>query len=595
MASGTIYYNTTDSSYEMRLTWSSTTNSSTFKSAVTYQLQTRQLVNSYRLSTYKGSVLFYNAEDGADLLTKTVNASINVAQNSWVTVVSGSFTISHNETTGVAPAIGVGGVIEDTGSISYVAPSRDNEIQVDAIASAATITSAPNFTDEDNPTIKYSNPSGNAVTALEACIADSTGVTIYVPYRSISKTGSSYTFSLTSTERAALIAAAGTKTSLSVRFYVRTTIGTSKYLSSLGRTMTVDTGGPVISNVTITDTNATTKALTGGGTKFISGHNTMSFSFEATGQKGANVTSYAVMCGSQTIKSRVGTLTNIENETVIFSATDSRGLTSTKTVQLSAVDYIKLTCNQEVRMVLEDESSAQINVTITGNLFSGSFGAQSNSLKLYVRHARNDESMSDWVDLSPLGYIPNGNTYTLSTDLSGFDPSGTYTFQCMAVDALTTVTTEEYAVQFTPIFDWSKDDFNFNVPVAIQGDTIDDFVIDTGTEAMGTNGTWYWRKWKSGRAECYGRRNYGTMAVTTAWGGLFRSEAFTQSLPSGLFTAAPEAIDISLSSADFGGWICKHETNNPTASSSGGFIVVRPASATLSYAYIGFNVIGRWK
>jgi hypothetical protein len=85
------------------------------------------------------------------------------------------------------------------------------------------------------------------------------------------------------------------------------------------------------------------------------------------------------------------------------------------------------------------------------------------------------------------------------------------------------------------------------------------------------------------------------MAVTTAWGSLFRSESFSQTLPSGLFTDTPEVIDIRFRGADRGGWIANHEDTAASDYETGSFILVRPASATLTQAMISFNVIGRWK
>lgn len=609
MASGTITLpvtTTDDLPYiKYQVAWTSTPNTSTNTTSVTLKYQVSTGDGSFQTKTVYDiwTTVWDNVEETRlDEYMYVTPSALTVGVN-WVTISTYTFTLTH-DVYGNKPDftlnISISG--SDDGTFGY---DNSATITIDNIDRKATITFAPNFTDEDNPTIKYTNPLGNAATALEAAIYDTSGNTSYASYRSISKTGTSYKFNLTTAERNKLIAAAGNNPTLNVRFYVRTTIPSGTRLSSIITVMTINAEGPTIT-ASIEDINSITVALTGGGTKFIRGRNSMSYSMTAEGKKGATISSYSVICGSKSSSSASGTLTNIENDVVIFSATDSRGITATKTIQLDAVEYVKLTCNQSVRMILEDDNSAQIELTISGNYFNGSFGAKSNTLALYVRHSRNDGAMNDWVDLSPLGYTMNGNTYSLTTDMSGFDPSGTYTFQCKAVDALGTVTTAEYAVKFTPVFDWSKSDFNFNVPVTIKGDLtitgtlsqgsspVADYIVSAGTASMGTNGTWYWRKWNSGRADCYGVRNYGNMAVTTAWGGLYRSESFSQSLPSGLFIDTPEVIDINYRVSNYGGWIAQHEATAPSSSSTGGFIVVRPASATLSSAHIGFNVIGRW-
>lgn len=464
--SGTINFTSSYANMKMRLQWSSTTTVSTFKTTVSYTLQASQTESSSTYyATYSGPLTFSNGS--STVASKTVSTSTVQVGSSWVTIATGSFTVTHSSN-GNAPTISVSGTVTDNHRVSYTA---SGSISLNRITTKATITSAPNFADSDNPTVYYSNPIGSNATALEISIYDTTGYTPYAGYRSVSKTGSSYTFNLTTAERNALIAAAGNSTTLQVTFYLRTTIGSSTYLSSSTKTFTIDASGPTIT-ASISDVKAVTKALTGGGTKFIRGNNSMQFSMTATGQKGATISSYSVVCGNMKSSSASGTFTNIENDVVIFSATDNRGKTSTKTVQLTAIDYVKLTCNQEVRMIMESENSAQIHLEITGNFFNGSFGAKSNTLKLYVRHARNGESFGDWVDLSALLYETNGNTYSLSPDISGFDPSGTYLFQCRAVDALSDVSTGTYAVKFYPVFDWSQDDFNFNVPVQMNGQTI---------------------------------------------------------------------------------------------------------------------------
>ena len=126
--------------------------------------------------------------------------------------------------------------------------------------------------------------------------------------------------------------------------------------------------------------------------------------------------------------------------------------------------------------------------------------------------------------------------------------------------------------------------------------TLSDFIVETGSESMGSNGTWYWRKWASGKAECYGCRDFGRINIGTVWGTyLRRSEVFSQNLPTNLFNATPYVVDIQLVNSTYGGWVSKYENGAPSKVSTGNFVVVHPVGATNSATYIGFHIIGGWK
>ena len=76
--------------------------------------------------------------------------------------------------------------------------------------------------------------------------------------------------------------------------------------------------------------------------------------------------------------------------------------------------------------------------------------------------------------------------------MTGLDYQTTYTFQARIVDSIETVTTNEISVKAAPVFDWGQDDFNFNVPVTIQGSSVPSIV------EQGTSGSWTFRKWSDG-------------------------------------------------------------------------------------------------
>ena len=544
----------------------------------------------------------------------------------------------------------------DAETYTYMTPYEDftyktQTLVLDTIYKQATLLTATNFTDEENPVITYSNEAGNTASLLQACISF-TGGNDDIAYRDIPKTGTSYTFELTEDERNVLRLAAYDTPTIQVRFYLKSTIGGITYWNYLTRNFTVANCNPIISDPVVKNVSDDVSYLTGSEDILIRQVSMVEYSYDVTTSKFAEIAEQYIQCGSKKITGlSQGVIDDVESGTFIFSVTDTRGLNTTRVVEKPIVNYIKPTCNQVVKAEVANETGAKIHLTVSGNYFNGHFGAVRNTFKLEVRFTDNEGVMSDWTELlvSPTF---NGDTYQANVTFNGFEYTKAYTFQCRVTDKLYTVQSSQYTVRAMPVFDWSEEDFNFNVPVNINGETVlrhnkaanntvlsasgghvyvrpggtddtgsetifypdgsvefsgaikvngevlggyADTVIETGSAAMGTNGTWHWAKWASGKAECWGRRNFGTMAVTTAWGNLYRSEVLSQALPSGLFAEAPEVVLMNMVDASYGGWICKHETSAPTAENTGSFIYVRPASATTSKSHISFHVIGRWE
>lgn len=589
MASGIINLTSNSTGWYGRISWSSTVNSSALTSSlsVTFQIKRDGSGGTYNSARYTGSFKF-NHDGTYAYAPVDTGSNVSLEDNgTWLTVDSGSTTISHYSN-GSAPTITVTGSFKGSpNGVTFTAPSGAT-IDLGIIPIKATITSSANFTDEGNPTIGYSNPAGSNATSLQACIANPEGSVIYAAYRDISKTGSSYTFNLTSAERTALRNAVSS-TTLSVRFYVKSTIaGSTFYSVSSIRTMTLTSAAPTL-NPTVVDVNATSLALTGNSSKFVKGHNIMSYNFNASGTKGATITSYELTCGSFRSTSNAGTFTNVDTNVFTFTVTDSRGATASKTITLSMIDYVKLSCNQKVSMVLEEgEGSAHINLTVNGNMFRSSFGSKSNTITLYYRYSTNSGAMGSWTQISPtISY--DGNTYSASTTLSGFNPSSIYTFQCRAIDALETAVSDSYAVKFLPVFDWSSGDFRFNVPVYIEGNPLLDYVIDEGV-----SGIWTWRKWANGMAELWGQSNI-SCNVASSWGSLYTSGAIQGPDFPFTFAEIPKVMR-TLGTTSAGGLLMTPggstvaSTTNP-----GAYEIARGTSMNSAVYKINYYVVGRWK
>lgn len=536
----------------------------------------------------------------------------------------------------------------------------------------ASILTAPNFSDEENPTITYSRSSVenqylSVVDGFQAIISlDGTNDDIVRDINFEDKTITSITFNLTEEERNLLRANTQGDNSRQVLFRVKSLPSEGNnadnippYYTDLTKTLTI-AGAYVSATLDVEDIDPKTLALTGDKNTIVKYHSDASYVINATATKGATIISEQVTCGSKSSTTETGVLENIESNIFTFGAVDSRNNAVAGTLTKNFIDYIKPTCQQKIEIDLAGAAStgAAAVVKISGNYFNGSFGAVDNTLTIQLRHTQNDGSVGDWITIPNVSI--NNNTYSVEYDVVGLDYAKPYVFQSRAIDKLNTVITEEFNTRVMPVFDWSGEDFNFNVPVNINadtlniegntvirhtgtntvlsgnnghiylrpngsddtssqtifygngniefggtvnfnnsftvgGNTLEDFVIASGEEAMGSNGTWYWRKWASGKAECWGCRNFGNMGISTAFGSLYRSTTNSQALPSNLFKTTPDVIHMSMLNGGDGCWIAKWNDVAPSAVTSGSFVVINPVKGNVTPTNISFYVAGLYK
>ena len=126
-----------------------------------------------------------------------------------------------------------------------------------------------------------------------------------------------------------------------------------------------------------------------------------------------------------------------------------------------------------------------------------------------------------------------------------------------------------------------------------------DYIVAYGTEEStdGYSGTWYWKKYASGEARCYGRFDFGSVACTKGWGnnGFHECEGMYKTFPAGLFADIPLHLGISLVTASGAAFITQDKGSEITAQKTGRFTLSRPTSMTITGVSLGFEVIGRWK
>lgn len=274
----------------------------------------------------------------------TVYSSSDRIQLAVGTVVaSGTFTMTHSSNGSRSFSASA-----EAGIYYYaVNCSGSNSWSLPTIARAASITSAPNFNDTQNPTINYSNPAGNSVSSLQACIS-LTGSTDDIVYRNIPKTGTSYTFNLTQAERNVLMSATANSKSRTVYFYVRTIIGGTTLHNNVAKTFTVTAGAPTFS-VAYSDTNSSTVAVTESNQVIVQNLSTLQISVtNATAYKYATLVnatckvlgtnySQAISNGSATLN--IGTVDTTQNLSLAVTVTDSRGYTTTQNLSVAVAAW----------------------------------------------------------------------------------------------------------------------------------------------------------------------------------------------------------------------------------------------------------------
>lgn len=590
MANGTIKNNFSHHSppYALLVEWSSTSDVATNSSVVVATIK-----------LYVPYSLYIGARSNQVITINGVNYTYNSPQVQ--TGSAGTFTLG-TITTGAIPHNADGtksvsitcnfNVQATISGVYYGNQVASGTATLDNIPRKATITSAPNFTDDDDPIIHYLNSAGSAA-SLRVCISSDGVKDDIFAYQATSSTATAFSFTLTSREkefiRNATIAAGSV--SIPVYFIIETTLGGVKDTYKVQKTCSIASPNPVMT-LTAQDINETTLYLTGDPNKIIKGHSNVEYFLDAYGVKEAEVVSRFVSAGTYSATGATGIIERIEANTITYAARDNRNVRVEKKHQLDMIDYFPVSCSQSSSIKMSGETTAKATVKIEGTFFNQSFGAFNNQLHFYIDYGNGFTEITTTPSIS-------GNKYELTYTSPNVPYNEDFVFVVRVEDELTFATTKEYTLQVIPVFDWSKTDFNFNVPVKFNEIQMNDFVVEQGTKTTGSGNSqanWVYRKWNSGVAECWCRKHVST-AVNTTWGNLYVSGALSYTnLPWGVsFTDIPVA-NITIAPNNSGAFLIAGGNTSLTATNTGGYEIARgSALASASNFYINYYAIGKWK
>ncbi len=217
---------------------------------------------------------------------------------------------------------------------------------------------------------------------------------------------------------------------------------------------------PVLNNLTIIDTNETTKALTGNENTLIKYFSKVKAEFTATFKNGATQQNYVL--NNIYYKTSVVTLENIEINEFQGYVQDSRGIFSlVKTVTNDFIDYVKLAV-KSATIERTAPTEDQIRLNLNGFYFNDTFGAVANTLNLKIKYKEEYGEWSEYYSITP--NITNENTFNLQDynlnelfDNASFDYQKSYVFKFVVNDKLIELNQEVPLKKGLPLMAFGED------------------------------------------------------------------------------------------------------------------------------------------
>ena len=348
---------------------------------------------------------------------------------------STSYRVGHNNDGTKSCSLKTVFNIKATLSGTYVSSIvAQGTINLNAIPRAATISKATNFNDTGNPTITYNNSAGNNVTSLKAGIFLD-GFTAVANYRDISKTGTSYTFNLTDTERNAIRAAMPNSNTMSLRFYVQTVLNGQTYLNYTTATVTIVDGNPTFT-AAYKDTNSSIVAVTGDDQLIVQNKSTLQINVtNASAKKSAtlttatcvlNGTTYSGNISGSSYTFNIGVLDISSNSTAKVTVADSRGNTSSTELTIQMIAYYAPSAIITAQRENNFYAATTVNVDA---MYASVNGA--NTIQIKVRYKKtSDSTWSSYItfqdNVSQVISLNNDYAWDLQTVITDLYSTVTY-------------------------------------------------------------------------------------------------------------------------------------------------------------------------
>lgn len=329
----------------------------------------------------------------------------------------------------------------------------------------AKLASVPNINIGASHTITWTNPN-NAATTLKLCKTDNSQI---ISYGTV--TGTTKTVTPTASTIYALTPNSNT---YKARYIITTTQNGKTYTHSKDFTFTVTNSNPTFNNFTYVDSNSNTVRLTGNNKYLIKKHSsvkaTISTANKAVAKNSATMKTYRLSVGTKTKDASYNSsanvsieLTNIDNNTIIVYAIDSRNNSTSKSI--AAAKYITYE-DINIKNITLTRSDGGVGQKVTlkydGYIWNNSFGAENNAITS-IKYQYKKTNSSDWIDgKTVLNPTLSGNSYSQTIEIQGdlagegFARENSYNFRIIINDKLSSSTKEVTMASGIPLYAYSR-------------------------------------------------------------------------------------------------------------------------------------------
>ena len=444
--------------------------------------------------SYGGTMTLANIDRSApsvslscsNITASSVKLSITASTTSnrwWYSLNGGSSWKEFNSTDGTKKEITVTGLTPNT-SYKIQACARKKTNNVDGYSGTTTIktlgasvmSSVSSFT-ADNATAKITMSVTVYNTSFTHRLVIKNGSTAILTISSLTLANGSNTITLTAAQRTTILNAMQTIKSFNGTFELTTYSGSTQIGTTSTKTATVQTtaanSAPTFNGFTYADINTATLSVTNNSQILIQGVSTLKITATAaTAKNGATISSYSAVVGSATKASTTttiefanGAITSAGNAVpIIVTAIDSRGYTSTATVNVTVIAYenTKIT-KAEMRRVNEVEAYSQVEVngSISPITINGVNKNAFTSMQ-YCYKKTSDENYSAWQDITSSVVISGNNFSFTMAEWLNLDANYSWYVTIRARDKLKTASVVFTIPQGTPLLSFRRQKVGVN-------------------------------------------------------------------------------------------------------------------------------------